>query len=293
VPSEWSNIVVGTVTLSAIYALVASGFIILFRATKVLSFAQGAYMLIGASVFYSMITAWHVPLYPAIIVSIVIAGILGWLTYQLVFSRMVGVPPFIVAIATIGLSTTFQGIGYLIWGANPLLLPLVFPYEPKKLFGTFFYNDIDEFIVFLAIILCVVVALIIRYTRVGIQMRAVADGPALAAYSGIHVTRISAMAWGMGAALAGAGGIAYAVSNGLDPVQLPAVGLAVFPVIILGGLDSYAGAFVGAVVVALLQTLIGITVGGQWQSVIAYTVLLFVLLVRPRGLFGSRDVVRI
>jgi branched-chain amino acid transport system permease protein len=115
----------------------------------------------------------------------------------------------------------------------------------------------------------------------------------LAAYSGIHVTRISATAWGIGAGLAGAGGIAYAVSNGLDPVQLPAVGLAVFPVIILGGLDSFGGAFVGAILVALLQTLIGITVGGQWQSVIAYTVLLVVLLVRPRGLFGSRDVVRI
>jgi len=80
-------------------------------------------------------------------------------------------------------------------GRESFAAPLVFPYEPKQLFGTFFYNDIDEFIVFLAIILCVAVALIIRYTRLGIQMRAVADGPALAAYSGIHVTRISAMAW--------------------------------------------------------------------------------------------------
>jgi branched-chain amino acid transport system permease protein len=291
--SEWSNVVVGTITLASIYALVASGFIVLFRATKVLSFAQGAFMMIGASIFYSLLTAGHLSLYPALIIAIVASGVLGWFTYAVVFSRMVGAQPFVIAIATLGLATAFQGGGYLIWGANTLQLPLLVSYEPKILFGTFHYNDIDEFIVVLTFVLAIIVALVVRYTRVGIQMRATADGPTLAAYSGIHVTRISALAWGIGAALAGAGGIEYAIANGLDPSQLPGVGLAIFPVIILGGLDSYGGAFVGAVLVSLLQTILGITVGGQWQVPATYLVLVVVLLIRPRGLFGSRDVVRI
>jgi branched-chain amino acid transport system permease protein len=291
--SEWSNIVVGTITLASIYALVASGFVILFRATKVLSFAQGAFMLIAASTFYSLLTAAHLSLYVALILAILISGVLGWLTYTLIFARMVGAQPFVVAIATLGLATAFQGGGYLIWGANYLQIPLVFSYEPHVLFGTFHYNDIDAFVVIMTIILGVVVAVGIRYTRLGIQMRATADGPTLAAYSGIHVARISGLAWAVGAALAGAGGIEYALSYGLDPTNIPSVGLAVFPVIILGGLDSFGGAFLGAVLVALLQTIIGITVGGQWQDPIAYFVLVVVLLIRPRGLFGSRDVVRI
>jgi branched-chain amino acid transport system permease protein len=132
-----------------------------------------------------------------------------------------------------------------------------------------------------------------RYTRVGIQMRATADGQQLAAYSGIHVTRISALAWGVGAALAGAGGIVYALTNNLDPSSIPTVGLSVFPAIILGGLDSYLGAFVGALLLGALDSVIGVTLGGQWQDPVAYIVLVVVLLIRPRGLFGSREIVRI
>ena len=98
---------------------------------------------------------------------------------------------------------------------------------------------------------------------------------------------------GVGAALAGAGGIVYALTNNLDPSSVPTVGLSVFPAIILGGLDTYLGVFVGALVLGALDSVIGVTFGGQWQDPVAYIVLVVVLLIRPRGLFGSREIVRI
>ncbi len=291
--SEWANATVGALTTAATYGLVAAGFVVLFRATKVLSFAQGSFMLLGALLFYSFVKTAGVPLYPALILALLASGVLGWLTYRFIFSYMVGAEAFVVAIATLGLSTVFQAAAFIIWGSAPLNLPKVLSSAPHLLFDTFSYSAIDTFSVGLAIILGIVVAIGIRYTRVGIQMRATADGQQLAAYNGIHVTRVSALAWATGAAFAGAGGIVYSLTNNLNPASVPTVGLAVFPAIILGGLDSYSGAFIGALVIGVLDSVIGIAFGGQWQDPVAYSVLLVVLLIRPRGLLGSHEIVRI
>jgi branched-chain amino acid transport system permease protein len=290
--SEWANATVGGLTTVAMYSLVAAGFVVLFRATRVLSFAQGSFMLLGALFFYSLTQSAGMPLYPALIVALIASGAAGWLSYRFIFSFMVGAEAFVVAIATLGLSAAFEAAAYIIWGTAPLTLPSVLSTQSHDLLG-FNVTAVDIFCVLLAVVLGIAVAVGMRYTRVGIQMRATADGQQLAAYSGIHVTRISALAWGIGAALAGAGGIVYALTNNLDPSSVPTVGLSVFPAIILGGLDSYLGAFVGALLLGALDSVIGVTLGGQWQDPVAYIVLVVVLLIRPRGLFGSREIVRI
>jgi branched-chain amino acid transport system permease protein len=290
--SEWANATVGGLTTVAMYGLVAAGFVVLFRATRVLSFAQGSFMLLGSLFFYSLTQSAGMPLYPALILALVASGAVGWLSYRFIFSYMVGAEAFVVAIATLGLSAAFEAVAYIIWGTIPLTLPSVLSTQAHDLLG-FNVTAVDIFCVLLAVVLGIAVAVGMRYTRVGIQMRATADGQQLAAYSGIHVTRISALAWGVGAALAGAGGIVYALTNNLDPSSVPTVGLSVFPAIILGGLDSYLGAFVGALLLGALDSVIGVTLGGQWQDPVAYMVLVVVLLIRPRGLFGSREIVRI
>ena len=290
--SEWANATVGGLTTVAMYGLVGAGFVVLFRATKVLSFAQGSFMLLGALFFYSLTQSAGMPLYPALILALLASGVAGWLSYRFIFSYMVGAEAFVVAIATLGLAASFEAAAYIIWGTTPLTLPSVLSTQAHDLAG-FNVTAVDIFCVLLAIVLGVAVAVGMRYTRIGIQMRATADGTQLAAYSGIHVTRVSALAWGVGAALAGAGGIVYALTNNLDPSSVPTVGLSVFPAIILGGLDSYLGAFVGALLLGALDTVIGVTLGGQWQDPLAYVVLVVVLLIRPRGLFGSREIVRI
>jgi len=290
--SEWANATVGGLTTAAMYGLVAAGFVVLFRATKVLSFAQGAFMLIGTLLFYSFVKSAGLPLYPALILALAASGLAGWLTYRFIFSYMVGAEPFVVAIATLGLSAAFEALAYIFWGTAPLTLPSVLSTQAHRL-GPFNVTAVDIFSVGLAIVLGLAVAVAMRYSRIGIQMRATADGQQLAAYRGIHVTRVSALAWGVGAALAGAGGIVYALTNNLDPSSVPTVGLSVFPAIILGGLDSYLGAFVGALLLGALTSVIGVTLGGGWQDPVAYVALLVVLLIRPRGLFGSREIVRI
>lgn len=290
--SEWANATVGGLTTVAMYSLVGAGFVVLFRATRVLSFAQGSFMLLGALFFYTLTQSAGMPLYPALVVALIASGAAGWLCYRFIFSYMVGAESFVVAIATLGLAAAFEAAAYIIWGTTPLTLPPVLSTQSHHVLG-FNVTAVDVFCVLLAIVLGIAVAVGMRYTRVGIQMRATADGQQLAAYSGIHVTRISALAWGVGAALAGAGGIVYALTNNLDPSSIPTVGLSVFPAIILGGLDSYLGAFVGALLLGALDSVIGVTLGGQWQDPVAYIVLVVVLLIRPRGLFGSREIVRI
>ena len=290
--SEWANATVGGLTTAAMYGLVAAGFVVLFRATKVLSFAQGAFMLIGTLLFYSFIKSAGLPLYLALILALAASGLAGWLTYRFIFSYMVGAEPFVVAIATLGLSAAFEALAYIFWGTAPLTFPGVLSTQAHRL-GPFNVTAVDIFSVGLAVVLGIAVAVGMRYSRIGIQMRATADGQQLAAYRGIHVTRVSALAWGVGAALAGAGGIIYALTNNLDPSSVPTVGLSVFPAIILGGLDSYLGAFVGALLLGALDSVIGVTLGGGWQDPVAYVALLVVLLIRPRGLFGSREIVRI
>jgi branched-chain amino acid transport system permease protein len=291
--SEWANATVGALTTAAMYSLVAAGFVVLFRATKVLSFAQGSFMLVGSLFFYSFVKSAGMPFGLALVLALAASGAVGWVTYRFIFAYMVGAESFVVAIATLGLSAAVEALAYIIWGTSPLTLPDSLSDKPHQFLGTFNITAIDVFAVLLALVLGVLVALGIRYTRIGIQMRATADGQQLAAYTGIHVTRISALAWGVGAAFAGAGGIVYAFTNNLNPASVPTVGLAVFPAIILGGLDSYRGAFIGALLVGVLDSIIGIELGGEWQDPIAYSILLVLLLIRPRGLFGSREIVRI
>jgi branched-subunit amino acid ABC-type transport system permease component len=121
----------------------------------------------------------------------------------------------------------------------------------------------------------------------------VANDSSLAAYGGVRVTRISALAWGISAAAAGAAGVGYTLGTVIDPTSLPALGIVVFPAIIIGGLDSLGGVAVGSLVLALVQTVVSVYVGSTWQDIVAYGLLLALLWVRPTGLFGSKNLVRV
>jgi branched-chain amino acid transport system permease protein len=289
---ELSNIIVGTLVLGSIYGVVGAGFVVLYRATKVLSFAQGAFMLVGGLLFYTFSTRIGIGLYPSMACAILGTAIFGWAIYRIVFARMVGMEQFIQAIATIGLASVIQMIAMIVWGADALNLAPLISDAPRSL-GSITFTDVDLLTLGTAIVLGTGVVAWLRYSRTGMRMRATADSDTLAAYSRINVPRVSGIAWGIAAGLAAAGGIVYSIGNGLEPSDLPLIGLAVFPGIILGGLDSVPGAFAGGLLVALVESVIGVTAGGQWQDPIAYVILLAVLLVRPRGLLGSHDIARL
>lgn len=286
-----SLILVTTLTLGAVYALIGVGFVVMFRATGVLSFAQGAFFLLASLIFYS-VTGAGLSLWTGLIVATIAAGLAGALCYVAVF-RPAGYDLLFVSLATVGLGTAIEAGMALGWGSNLFEPKQVLPTAAHRLFAGIRITDSQIVTIVMAVVLILALVTLIYRTPVGLRMRAVANDSALAAYSGVKVARISALAWGISAAAAGAAGVGYTLGTVIDPSTLPSLGIVVFPAIIIGGLDSLVGVAVGSLVLALVQTLASVYIGSDWQDIVAYALLLALLWVRPTGLFGSRNLVRV
>lgn len=291
--NTFANVVVGALTLAAVYALVGSGFVILYRATGVLNFAQGAFLASGALIFYSFTNNYGWGLYPALIVAVLCMAALGAVVYLAVFSRLIGLSQLVVSIATVGLGELLQMISNIIWGSTARPLPNLISFRRIVLFGHFSMTPADIFSFVLGIAGVAAVAAFLRFTRTGLRMRATADSGMLASYTGARPGRMSALAWALAAGTAAAAGIGFSLRSQLDPSTLNNLGLAIFPAIILGGLDSVAGAALGAVVLGLVQSSAGVWLGGQWETPVGYIVLIVVIMLRPRGFLGSAHVARL
>jgi branched-chain amino acid transport system permease protein len=262
-------ILVTTLSLAAVYSLIGVGFVVMFRATGVLSFAQGAFFLLASLIFYSLTNA-GLGLWAGLIVATICVGLAGALCYLTLF-RPAGYDLLFVSLATVGLGTAIEAAIALGWGSNLFEPKNVLPVRPHKLFSGIRITD--------AQILTIVLA--------------VANDSTLASYGGVRVSRISALAWGISAAAAGAAGVGYTIGTVIDPTTLPSLGIMVFPAIIIGGLDSLAGVAVGSIVLALVQTLVSVYVGSNYTDIVAYGLLLVLLWIMPTGLFGSKNLVRV
>jgi branched-chain amino acid transport system permease protein len=290
---ELASAIVGVLDLGSLYALVGVGFVILYRSTKVFNFAQGAFMLLGGEMFDTLLVKWHVAWYFAIPISMAVLAAIGAAVYLLFFRRLVGADLFVLVIATLGLNVVLTTVSTLIWGPDIKIVPEVLSFKALVSVGAFQIAPIDVLTVAVAAAIIIVMEGLLTHTKLGIQMRAVADGPLLAGQIRISVHRISAIAWAIAALCAGAAGAVYSMRVAVDPAELPALGLLAFPALFLGGLDSIRGALVGGFILAAVQNATIFWVGGLWSDVVPYGVLLLVLLVRPNGIFGSRQVVRL
>lgn len=292
--SVLGSLISNTLVLGSMYALVGIGFVILFRSTGVVNFAQGSLMVLAAYLAYTCAHAFHLPLWICFIVSIVLTGILGGLFYLGMFRRMVGADLFVTVIATLGLSVVVQMVTIMIWGAQVRPMPELPSARTVFRIGTVPFTAVDLTAIFLSAALIVILELGLRRTVLGIATRAVADSSHLAALMKVRVHAISATAWAVSAMCAAVAGCVLSLIVGsVDPVSIGQLGLLVFPVVIIGGVDSVNGALVGGILIAAIQNLVQYYLGGNWVDPIAYAALLVMLLVRPRGLFGSRAVARI
>ncbi len=292
--SVLGQLVGSTIVLGSLYALVGIGFVILFRSTGVVNFGQGALMVLGAYLVYTFIALVGLPLWLSLLLAVVIVAIVGGLSYILLFHRMVGADLFVTVIATLGLSVVLQMITFLIWGAAVRSVPnLPSNAAVINVIGIPF-SEVDLIAIGLSVFLIVILELGLRKTSLGIQTRAVADSTYLSALVRVRVHAVSTLAWAVAALCAGVAGGALAFRVGaVDPVTIGQLGLLVFPVVIIGGVDSIRGAMAGGIIVAAIQTLASYYIGGNWVTPIAYAALLVMLLIRPRGLFGSQAVTRI
>lgn len=291
--NELAQALVGALVLGSLYAVVGIGFVILYKATGVINFAQGSFMLLGGFIFFSLNQSVGLAWPLAMAVTVVLMFLIGALIYLGIFRRLVGAEEFSLVIATLGLSVIVLTVALIIWGPGTRTLPETLSRSTLFSLGNLRFSAIEVFSIVTALVVVAVLDLALRRTRTGIQMRAVADSPLLASLMKVNVHSMSAIAWGIASFCAGVAGVVYSMRLSADPAGMHALGLLAFPAILLGGIDSVRGVLVGGFVLALAQSGAAYALGGQWSEVVAYALMLAVLLVRPRGFFGSRQAVRL
>ena len=285
----------GVVT-GGIYALVAVGFVIVYKATGVINFATGELMMLGAFFAYTAMTAARAPFALALLVAVVAAGGLGALVERVVLRPLLGQRAISVIMVTIGLSSIFKGVAQMIWSGEYRSFPPIFPRAPLVL-GTVILpsRQVWPFAIALAAIL--LVGLGFRFTRTGTAMRATAGDQQAAFAMGIDIRRVFSLSWSLAAVTAAIAGVVVGTIGGISP-QLGAIGLRMFPVVILGGLDSIPGALVGGIAIGVLENMAGgyldpLLEGGGVKEVVPFVALVAILMIRPYGLFGTREVERL
>ncbi|MGQ9876884.1 MAG: branched-chain amino acid ABC transporter permease [Chloroflexus sp.] len=278
----------------AIFALVALGFVLIYKSSDVINFAQGELLLIGAYLTYAMVEQFGLWWPAGVVLAVVLAAVAGVLIEQLVLRPMIGESAISVIMVTIGLSSLLRAIVGAIWGVTPRPAPQFLPTDTVIILGA--NVGVDRILAFvLALTLFVILTLFFRYSRDGIAMRAVADDQQAALSMGISVKKVWAVAWAIAAITAAVGGILLMSIFGGVSGTIARVGLIVFPVVILGGLDSIPGAIIGGLIIGLLQSFAGGYLPPEWGvgEVVPFIILLFILLVRPYGLFGQRIIERV
>jgi branched-chain amino acid transport system permease protein len=274
----------------AILSLAALGFVLIYKATNVINFAQGEFLLVGAYAFYSAFVLLQLPLVLAVVVGVVIAALLGMAIERLALRPLIGEEPIAVIMVTIGLSAVLKALVQTFFGTTPREMPKVLPRGSIELLGA--AVPIDRLVaVAIAAAVLGAFAAFFRWSRHGVAMRAVADDQQAALVQGISVTRIFALAWAMAAVSALVGGVLIGDIAEVSQ-NLAGFGLVVFPVVILGGLDSIPGTVIGGAVIGLVsQYAEGLSSGAS--QVVPYVVLVLILLVRPYGLFGQPRIERV
>ncbi len=289
--STFVNLLVYGLADGAILALAALGFVLIYKATAVINFAQGEFLLVGAYAFYTAFGLLGLPFIPAVLVGVLVAIALGVLVERLILRPMIGEQPISIIMVTIGLSMLLRSVVQMFYGVQPKSQPSILPTGSVSLLGATVPVNRLLVIVIAAIVLSAF-SVFFNKSRHGIAMRAVADDQQAAMTMGISVSRIFALAWVLAAVSALIGGILLGDITAVDQ-NLAAFGLMVFPVVILGGLDSVPGTIVGGLTIGLLKQFVSGYLDPGLATVIPYIVLVLILLVRPYGLFGETRIERV
>jgi len=289
------QLVLNGLMVGALYTLIAMGFVLIYKASEVINFAQGEQVMIGGYIALMMLSAVRLPLPLAILATMAVMALLGFAVERGILRPLTGYPVVSVIMATIGLAAILRGVAPMVWSAEVRGFPAILPSAPLRVLGVPL-APINLASAGLALVCMVVLGYFFQRTRYGIAIRAVSDDPRAAAAMGIDLRTILALAWAIAGMVSALGGVIWGRILGVDP-YLAIVGLKVFPVVILGGLDSIMGAVVGGFIMGVLENLaagyIDPLVGGGAKDVVPFVVLIVVLMVRPYGLFGREIIDRV
>ena len=308
-----------------LYALVALGFVLIYKASGISNYAQGVMALFAAMTlvgvmegqvpFAHLINAvlgtkvhhfgWHLPAFVGIITTVIVMVILAWLVQRIIFKHLVGQEPIILFMATIGLAYFMEGLGDMMWGSEIKKLDVGLPQginlwideTTYNIFDYgFFIDNLDIVATIIAVTLVASLVIFAQYTKEGRAMRAVADDHQAALSVGVSLNFIWIMVWSVAGFVALVAGIMWGTKSGVQ-FSLSLIALKALPVLMLGGFTSIPGAIVGGLIIGvgekLFEFLIGPLIGGATENWFAYVLALLLLVFRPQGLFGEKIIERV
>ena len=308
-----------------LYALVALGFVLIYKASGIFNYAQGVMALFAAMTlvgvmegqvpFAHLINAvlgtkvhhfgWHLPAFVGIITTVIVMVILAWLVQRIIFKHLVGQEPIILFMATIGLAYFMEGLGDMMWGSEIKKLDVGLPQginlwideTTYNIFDYgFFIDNLDIVATVIAVTLVASLVIFAQYTKEGRAMRAVADDHQAALSVGVSLNFIWIMVWSVAGFVALVAGIMWGTKSGVQ-FSLSLIALKALPVLMLGGFTSIPGAIVGGLIIGvgekLFEFLVGPLIGGATENWFAYVLALLLLVFRPQGLFGDKIIERV
>ncbi len=288
-------LVLNGASIGLMYSLIALGFVLVYKATDAINFAQGEFVMLAGLIMAVVLGFEGAPLIAAIVVVLAAMIGFGFGLERVVLRPLLGRPVVAVIMATIGLAAMIRGLGPVIFGNETRALPLPIGDEPVVI-GPASLPPIQVLGAAVAIGFFLAFSWFFKKSRMGVAMRAVADNQQVAQAMGINVERYFALAWAMAGIVSALGGIVWGSMLGVD-VHLALVGLKVFPVVILGGLDSIGGALIGGLIIGVVESLaagyLDPYVGGGTKDFAPYVLMILVLMVRPYGMFGRRQIERV
>ena len=290
------QLVLNGLVIGSIYALVGLGFVIIYKSSSILNFAQGEFLMLGAYVCLAIFAGANVPFVAAFVLTLGFSVLLGVLMERVLLRPMIGEPVISVIMLTLGLASVLRAVVQGIWGTDTRPYPDLFPTAPVQI-GPLPVSQGYLYSVASVVVLLLLFSLFFKYTRAGIAMRATAFSQQVALSMGISVKRIFALAWSIAAVVSTVGGVLLGGIRGGVDGAFALFGLKVIPVVILGGLDSVLGAIVGGVVMGVLENLAGgyldPVFGGGVKEVAPFIALVAILTLKPYGLFGKVKIERV
>ncbi len=287
----WAQLIVNGLALGSLYALTALGIVLIYKTTDVITFAQGETAMFCTFIAFTLLTALHLPFVLAFALTLIFAILLGTLIERVILRRVSAASVINSIIVTVGLGLILLGTAGWIWGyeTRPFAAPVV---GPPFRFGTVVLSQLNALILVVTLLLMVILFAFFRYSLTGIAMRAVAQNRLAAQLMGININHINAIGWGVGTALGAVTGVLIAPLNYLDPNMMGDVALKAFAAAVLGGFTSLPGAVVGGLLLGIVDSVVGFQVP-ELRTTIAFMLIVLVLVVRPGGLLGTREIKKV
>ena len=285
---QFLQLVISGIAQGCIYGLIALGFVLIYKATETVSFAQGELMMLGAFAGLACMSILGFPFWIAVIAAIIAMGLFGFLLERIVIRPILGQPAFSIVMLTFGIGYVARGLITMIPGIGTETRAMPVPYKDQIWNVNGLVLNLEQMVVIAATgVLCALLYTVFKYSKIGVAMQASSQNQLAAYYMGIPVKRINGLVWGLASAVAAVAGLLLAPITFVH-ANMGFIGLKAFPAAVVGGFGSLPGAIVGGLIIGTVESLAGFYAPDGVKDVAAYVVVLIMLMVKPNGLFGEK-----